>query len=89
MQTTGQFHRDIGIALFGVPEHVLDNPASLDARDHMFNHDPNPGNETIMGFVLRRRNRLAPYRRYPTLLGVASKGSFGYLTAPVSLLPCS
>ncbi len=35
------------------------------------------------------RNRLAPYHRYPTLLGVASKGPFGYLTAPVSLLPCS
>lgn len=55
MQTTGQFHRDIGIALFGIPEHVLDDPASLDARDHMFDHNPNAGNETIMGFIVRRQ----------------------------------
>lgn len=47
--------------------------------------------ETLLMDALYRcyRNRLAPSHRYPTLLGVASKGPFGYLTAPVSLLPCS
>jgi hypothetical protein len=55
MQPTSQFYRQIRVIFLRVPEHVFDHAASLDARDHMLDHDANAGDEPIVGFVVGRQ----------------------------------
>jgi hypothetical protein len=52
MESTGQFHDDVGVAGPRISEDVFDDVASFSPRDHLFHHHTNPGDEPMVGFVL-------------------------------------
>ena len=54
MQAASQFHGDIVKALLGVPEHLLDDAAALDARDDVLNDHADARNEPVGFLVLLR-----------------------------------
>lgn len=50
VQAAGQFHDGVVIALARVPEHVLDDPGALHARNDMLDGDPCFGNHPVDDF---------------------------------------
>ena len=70
VQAAGQLHGEVVEALFGVPEHVLDDAAALDPRDDVLDDHADARNKPVGGLVLRRE--LAAAR---LLLGLVDGGS--------------
>jgi len=50
VQPADQFHDGVAVALARVPEHVLDDPAALHARNDMLDDDPCFGNHPVDDF---------------------------------------
>lgn len=60
MQCAADFHEQIAHAILPQADGVFDDPAACDAADHVFDHNPAPGNRLVCGF-LRIRQRRPPW----------------------------
>lgn len=47
VQTTSQFHHLVSVSILSISKNILNDPASLDTGDYVFDHYPNPGNQPI------------------------------------------
>ncbi len=51
MQSTGDFHHEIVIRVFGISEQIFHNAASFNPTNDMFNHNANPGDQAVFLFL--------------------------------------